>query len=111
MTKAGESTHMGRNNKTVSRQRLGDVMLWSGLILAGISMWSFLLSSIYLPLEATFSGATPRSTGTIALTGFTVGVLLALGGLVLLRGMRLRALQAAAYFPSDTEVSEPPVAA
>ncbi len=101
--------HMGTNNRTISRQRLGDGMLWTGLIVAGISMWSFGLFSIYLSLEGTFSAAQPQPTKivTIALASFTVGILLSLGGLVLLRGMRHRALQAATQSPPDTEVSEP----
>ena len=88
-------------------------MLRSGLIVAGISIWSFGLFSVYLSLEGAFNVATPQPTKivTIALASFTVGILLSLGGLILLRDIRHRALSVAAESPSDTEISETTAAA
>ncbi len=113
MKNAAEVAHIGTNNRTISRQRLGDRMLWTGLVVAGISMWSFGLFYMYSSLGGTFSAATPQpsQTATIALASLAAGILLSLGGLVLLRGMPQRALQAAAQAPPDTQVSEPPAAA
>ena len=109
MTNAAEVAHIGTNNRTISRQRLGDRMLWTGLVVAGISMWSFGLFYMYSSLGA--ATPQPSQTATIALASLAAGILLSLGGLVLLRGMRQRALQAAAQAPPDTQVSEPPAAA
>ena len=88
-------------------------MLRTGLIVAGISVWSFGLFSVYLSLEGAFSAATPQPTAivTFALASFTVGILLFLGGRILLRDSRHRALSVAAESQSDTELSETTAAA
>ena len=113
MTNVADVAHIGTNKRTISRQRFGDGMLWTGLIVAGISMWSFGLFYMFSSLGGTFSAATPQPTQivTIALASLAVGILLSLGGLVLLRGMRQRVLQAGAQASPDTQVLEPPAAA
>ncbi len=83
-------------------------MLWTGLIVAGISMWSFGLSYLYLSLEVS---PQPTETVSIALVSFTIGILLFLGGLVVLRSKRHRAPPVAAEFQADTEISETAAAA
>ena len=80
-----EVAHIGTTNRTISRQRLGDRMLWTGLVVAGISMWSFGLFYMYSSLGA--ATPQPSQTATIALASLAAGILLSLGGLVLLRGM------------------------
>ncbi len=83
-------------------------MVWTGLIVAGISMWGSGLSYLYLSLEVS---PQPTETVTIALVSFTIGILLFLGGLVVLRGKRHRVPQVAAEFQADTEISETSAAA
>ncbi len=75
---------MSEKRRSPLQVRIGDRMLWTGLTVAGISMWSFGLFYMYSSLAAT---PQPSQTATIALASLAAGILLSLGGLVLLRGM------------------------